>query len=135
SHLFVTVMYIICIERGTLRLARWTLAVRKQLSTLDRQRSTFKTGSLCGEIDIVDFNHIFLFLALATPLLVLAKAWRPGGIFRGWRISAIIVLAITGLCWVFFREYAGYVGGGAWFVLLFLPILGLRRASQLARSE
>ena len=42
------------------------------------------------------------------------------------------MLAITGIAWLFFREYAGYVGGGAWFILLFLPMAGLRRASQLA---
>ena len=69
---------------------------------------------------------------MTTPLLVLARAWRPEGIFRGWRIAAIIVLAITGVAWLFFREYAGYVGGGAWFALLFLPAIGLRKASQLA---
>jgi len=80
----------------------------------------------------VDLNHIFLFIAVISPLLVLARAWRPGGIFRGWRIAAIIVLGITGAAWLFFREYAGYMGGGAWFTLLFLPAVGLRRASQLA---
>ena len=69
---------------------------------------------------------------MTTPLLVLARAWRPEGIFRGWRIAAVIVLAITGIAWLFFREYAGYVGGGAWFALLFLPAVGLRKASQLA---
>jgi membrane associated rhomboid family serine protease len=80
----------------------------------------------------LDLNHIFLFIAVISPLLALARAWRPGGIFRGWRIAAIIVLAITGVAWLFFREYAGYVGGGAWFALLFLPAVGLRKASQLA---
>jgi membrane associated rhomboid family serine protease len=80
----------------------------------------------------VDLNHILLFLALATPLLVLARTWRPGGFFRGWRIAALIVLAITGVGWLFFRKYAGYVGGGAWFAILFLPMVGLQRASQLA---
>jgi membrane associated rhomboid family serine protease len=80
----------------------------------------------------VDLNHIFLFIAVISPLLVLARAWRPGGIFSGWRIAAIIVLAITGVVWLVFREYAGYVGGGAWFALLFLPAVGLRKASQLA---
>jgi membrane associated rhomboid family serine protease len=80
----------------------------------------------------VGLNHIFLFIAVISPLLVLARAWRPGGIFRGWRIAAIIVLVITGAAWLFFREYAGYVGGGAWFALLFLPAVGLRKASQLA---
>ena len=80
----------------------------------------------------MDLNHIFLFIAIISPLLVLARAWRPGGIFRGWRIAAVFVLAITGAAWLFFREYAGYVGGGAWFALLFLPAVGLRKASQLA---
>ena len=80
----------------------------------------------------MDLNHIFLFIAVVSPLLVLARAWRPGGMFRGWRIAAIIVLAITGVSWLFFREYAGFVGGGAWFALLFLPAVGLRKASQLA---
>lgn len=80
----------------------------------------------------MDLNHILLFLAVVTPLLVLARTWRPGGVFRGWRIAAIVVLAITGLAWVLARDYAGYVGGGAWFVLLFLPMAGLQRASRLA---
>lgn len=80
----------------------------------------------------MDLNHIFLFIAIISPLLVLARAWRPGGIFRGWRIAAVIVLVITGVAWLFFREHAGYVGGGAWFALLFLPAVGLRKASQLA---
>jgi membrane associated rhomboid family serine protease len=80
----------------------------------------------------VDLNHIFLFVAVISPLLVLARAWRPRGILRGWRIAAIIVLAITGVSWLLFREYAGYVGGGAWFALLFLPAVGLRKTSQLA---
>ncbi|HEV3243084.1 MAG TPA: rhomboid family intramembrane serine protease [Chthoniobacterales bacterium] len=80
----------------------------------------------------MDLNHIFLFVAVISPLLVLARAWRPRGILRGWRIAAIIVLAITGVSWLLFREYAGYVGGGAWFALLFLPAVGLRKTSQLA---
>jgi len=70
----------------------------------------------------VDLNHILLFIAVITPLVVIAKAWRPGGIFRGWRIAAIIVLAITGVAWLVSGEHAGFVGGGAWFALLFLQI-------------
>jgi membrane associated rhomboid family serine protease len=80
----------------------------------------------------VDLNHIFLFVAVISPLLVLARAWRPGGMFRGWRVAALVVLAITGVAWLITPANAGYVGGGAWFVLLFLPAVGLRKASQLA---
>jgi membrane associated rhomboid family serine protease len=80
----------------------------------------------------VDLNHIFLFVAVISPLLVLARAWRPGGVFRGWRVAAVIVLAITGIAWVLAPKSAGYIGGGAWFALLFLPAIGLRKASHLA---
>ena len=80
----------------------------------------------------MDLNHIFLFIAVISPLVVLARAWRSGGILRGLRVAAIIVLVITGFSWLFFRQHAGYVGGGAWFALLFLPAVGLRKASQLA---
>ena len=80
----------------------------------------------------MDLNHIFLFVAIISPLLVLARAWRPGGIFRGWRVAAIIVLAITSIAWLLAPRSAGYVGGGAWFALLFVPAIGLRKASQLA---
>jgi len=80
----------------------------------------------------VDLNHIFLFLAVVSPLLVLARAWRPGGTYRGWRIAALVVLAITGIGSVFSRDAAGYIGGGAWFALLFLPAIGLRKMTDFA---
>jgi len=49
-------------------------------------------------------------------------------------VAAIIVLAITGVSWFLNPAMAGYIGGGAWFVLLFLPAVGLRKASQLAEQ-
>ncbi len=79
----------------------------------------------------MDLNHVFLFLAVVSPLLVLARAWRPGGT-RGWCIAALVVLAITGLAWMFWRAAAGYIGGGAWFALLFLPAIGFRKMTELA---
>jgi membrane associated rhomboid family serine protease len=80
----------------------------------------------------LDLNHIFLFLAVVSPLFVLARAWRPGGPYRGWRIAALAVLGITGIAWILFRAAAGYIGGGAWFALLFLPAIGLRKMTELA---
>ncbi|PYL72958.1 MAG: hypothetical protein DMF22_02880, partial [Verrucomicrobia bacterium] len=80
----------------------------------------------------MDLNHIFLFLAVVSPLLVLARAWRPGGPYRGWRLAALVVLAITGIGWILFRAAAGYIGGGAWFALLFLPAIGLRKMTEFA---
>ena len=80
---------------------------------------------------MIDLNHILLFIALVSPLTVLVRSWQPGGIYRGWRIAAIGVLAITGIAWFFFREQAGYIGGCAWFFVLFLPAIGMRRAMEL----
>jgi membrane associated rhomboid family serine protease len=84
---------------------------------------------------VVDLNHIFLFIAVISPLLVLARAWRPGGTHRGWRVAALIVLAITAASWLVLRERAGYIGGGAWFVILFVPAIGLRKVTELAAQH
>jgi hypothetical protein len=83
----------------------------------------------------MNLNHIFLFVAVISPLLVLARAWRPGTPYRGWRIAALIVLAITAVAWLFFRDAAGYIGACAWFVLLFLPTIGLRKMNELAAQR
>ena len=80
----------------------------------------------------MDLNHIFLFLAVISPLIVLARAWRPGAPYRGWRIAAIVVLSITAAAWIFVPRAAGYIGGLAWIVLLFLPAIGLRKMTELA---
>jgi membrane associated rhomboid family serine protease len=63
---------------------------------------------------------------------VLARAWRPGAPYHGWRIAGLIVLAITCVAWIFLRTAAGYIGGIAWFALLFLPAIGLRKMTELA---
>ena len=80
----------------------------------------------------MDLNHIFLFLAVISPLIVLARAWRPGAPYRGWRIAAIVVLSISAAAWIFVPRAAGYIGGLAWIVLLFLPAIGLRKMTELA---
>jgi membrane associated rhomboid family serine protease len=80
----------------------------------------------------MDLNHIFLFLAVISPFLVLARAWRPSAAYHGWRIAALVVLAITALAWILAPRAAGYMGGLAWAVLLFFPAIGLRKMTELA---
>jgi len=82
----------------------------------------------------VNLNHIFLFIAVISSLLVLARALRPSAPCHGWRVAALIVLGITGVAWLFWRGAAGYVGGSAWFVLLFVPAIGLRKMTDLAAA-
>jgi membrane associated rhomboid family serine protease len=80
----------------------------------------------------LNLNHIFLFLAIVSPLLVLARGWRPGAPYHGWGLAALIVLAVTVVSWLLWPDVSGYVGGAAWFLLLFLPAIVLRKITQLA---
>jgi membrane associated rhomboid family serine protease len=41
-----------------------------------------------------------------------------------------MVLAITAVSWPLWPDHAGYIGGGAWFVLLFTPAIGLRKLND-----
>jgi membrane associated rhomboid family serine protease len=83
----------------------------------------------------VNLNHILLFLAVISSLLVLARAWRPGSPYGGWSIAALTVLAITCIAWLLWRGAAGYIGGSAWLILLFLPAIGLRKMTELAAQR
>ena len=80
----------------------------------------------------MNLNHIFLFLAIVSPLLVLARAWRPGAPYHAWQFAALVVLAVTAVAWFLWPDVSGYVGGAAWFFLLFLPTIALRKITQLA---
>ena len=113
---------------------RWTFAKPNfQRSTLNVQRPTLNESAarLC-KARIVNINHILLFIAVISPVLVLARAWRPGSAYQGWRMAAIIVLAVTGVAWLFWRGASGYIGGCAWLILLFVPAIGLRKMTELA---
>jgi rhomboid protease GluP len=84
---------------------------------------------------MIDFNHILLFIACASPLILLARTWRRGGLNRGWRLAALAVLIVTGLSWILRPETAGFIGGGAWLVLLLVPAIGLRKTTELAGQQ
>ena len=80
----------------------------------------------------MNLNHILLFLAIVSPLLVLARGWRASLPYHGWGAAALVVLAVTGLAWFLWPHISGYIGGAAWFLLLFLPAIGLRKMTELA---
>jgi len=80
---------------------------------------------------VLDLNHILLFIAWVSPAVLLARTWR-GGADRSWRRAAITVLLITAIANLFSRANAGFVAVGAWFILLFLPAVGIRKAIESA---
>jgi rhomboid protease GluP len=84
---------------------------------------------------VLDLNHILLFLACVSPLVLLGQTWRRGGLDRGWRLAAFAVLIVTGVSWIVRPATAGFIGGGAWFALLLLPAVGLRKTAELAVTQ
>jgi rhomboid protease GluP len=84
---------------------------------------------------VLDLNHILLFIACISPLLQLAQTWRGGGLFRGWRVASFVVLLVTGVAWIIKPDAAGFVGGGAWFALLLIPAIGLRKIAELSGQQ
>jgi rhomboid protease GluP len=84
---------------------------------------------------LIDLNHILLFIACLAPLVMLAQTFRHGGLFRAWRLAALAVLLVTGGAWLFNRDSAGFVGGGAWLALLLVPAIGLRKIAELSSQE
>src|SRR3954468_7386241 len=84
---------------------------------------------------MIDLNHILLFIACISPLVMLGQTLRRGGLYRAWRIASFAVLIVTAGAWLVDRDSAGFVGGGAWLALLFLPAIGLKKIAELASHE
>ena len=85
---------------------------------------------------MIDLNHILLFIAIVSPLILLARIARlrnPRN--RGWRIAAVIVLAASALSWLFFPSIAGFVGGTFWCLLLLIPSVSERKIDELLLAQ
>jgi membrane associated rhomboid family serine protease len=80
---------------------------------------------------LIELSHIFLFLAIVPAIAVLFVSM-VREMARSWRVAAFVVLAITGISFLLFRNEASYIGAGAWFALLFLPAIGLKRVAELS---
>ncbi len=90
---------------------------------------------IVSALSVLDFNHLLLFIACASPLVVLARAWRRPRLKRPWQFAALAVLAITALAFFLVPGRAGFVGGSAWLLFLLLPAIGLRQAAELASKQ
>jgi rhomboid protease GluP len=84
---------------------------------------------------VLDLNHILLFVACVSPVVLLAQTWRSGGLYRAWRLASFAVLLVTGSAWMVTPDTAGFVGGGAWLALLVLPAIGLRKVAEFASTQ
>jgi rhomboid protease GluP len=84
---------------------------------------------------VLDLNHILLFIACVSPLVMLAQTLRRGGLHRAWRLASFAVLLVTAVAWLVDANTAGFVGGGAWLALLLVPSLAVRKISELASQQ
>ncbi|HEY0369967.1 MAG TPA: rhomboid family intramembrane serine protease [Chthoniobacterales bacterium] len=84
---------------------------------------------------MLDLNDILLFIALVSPLVLLARTWSRRELNRNWQFAAISVLIVTGAAWTIAPRAAGFIGGGAWLLLLFVPSWSLRSAGTLAAQQ
>src|SRR2546421_5248401 len=87
------------------------------------------------DVTMIDLNHILLFIACISPLVMLAQTLRRGGLYRSWRLASFAVLLVTGIAWLVNADIAGFVGGGVWLALLLLPAVGIRKISELAIQQ
>ena len=85
---------------------------------------------------MLDLNHILLFIAIVSPLILLVRIARlrnPRN--HGWRVAAVIVLAGCALSWWFLPAFAGFVGGTLWCLLLLIPSVGERKIDELLLTQ
>jgi len=84
---------------------------------------------------MLDLNHILLFIACISPLVLLAQTWRSGGLYRAWRLASLAVLLAAGGAWLVTPETAGFIGSGAWLALLVVPAVGVKKIAELAGAQ
>jgi rhomboid protease GluP len=83
----------------------------------------------------MDLNHILLFVAFLSPIVLIARSQRTAEVHRGWRTASVAVLIVTGAAWFFLPRTAGFIGGGAWVALLLLPAVASRKIADLTLRE
>ena len=85
---------------------------------------------------LIDLNHILLFVAVVSPLILLARIARlrnPQN--HGWRIAALIVLTGCVAAWLVVPAVAGIISGILWCLLLLIPSLSDRKIEDLVLAR
>src|ERR1041385_2573089 len=78
----------------------------------------------------MDLNHLLLFVAFISPLILIARSQRHATANRGWRVAAVVVFLTAGAAWFLFPAGAGYIAGVAWLGLLLIPALSVRQIAS-----
>lgn len=85
---------------------------------------------------MLDLNHILLFIAVVSPLILLGRIARLHNARNGgWKTAAIIVLAVCAICLWLAPSLAGYVGGIFWCLLLVVPSMAERQIDDALLAQ
>lgn len=81
---------------------------------------------------MLDLNHILLFIAIVSPVILLARIARlRNSRNHGWRIASVVVLSVCALAWWVVPSLAGFIGGAFWALLLIVPSITERKIEDL----
>ncbi len=81
---------------------------------------------------MLDLNHILLFIALVSPLVLLWRLARLHGERpTGWVAAALVVLGVCGASYLLAPRVAGFLAGAAWALLLLIPSLAERATARM----
>jgi hypothetical protein len=84
---------------------------------------------------MISLNHILLFIACFSPLVMLGQTLRRGGLYRPWRIASFAVLLVTAGAWLVNDDTAGFVGGGAGWPCSSCPLSGFAKFQNWRASS
>lgn len=80
----------------------------------------------------MSLNLILIQLVLFTSIFMLAQANR---LPRGWLVVTGILFTTLAIGFLTVPDVAGYISGGLWIVLYFVPLLGFGRVNRLVSQE
>ena len=77
---------------------------------------------------MLELNHIFLFTAVASALVVLLQSLRARN--RRIVVAAVLVLVASALGWMLARPLSGWIAAAAWSALLLAPAYRRKRMRE-----
>lgn len=79
----------------------------------------------------MDFNQLLLWMVYVSCISLLIVGFKRGKAARGWLLVAVLLLGLTLLLQQVLPNYAGFISGAIWFLMILIPQRGSVRINQL----
>lgn len=84
----------------------------------------------------MDLNNILFWLSAGTSLIFFFQAIQVKAVRnKRWIFTLAGILSVSGITYVFWHKYCGFISGGLSFVFIILPILCYRLEIKLSRNK